>query len=131
MVAKDGFRRMESAPVTARRRPLFAARTTRSLSYDRALQPKRPTWRAAAPYPGGYRPPRRRRTARRSKGCAINVDKAKIIAILRDRGLDARADWADRTLPDIVDTYLNAGLLQTLSIDVSSLVPAEDPTSAP
>jgi hypothetical protein len=45
--------------------------------------------------------------------------------------LDARADWADRTLPDIVDTYLNAGLLQTLSIDVSSLVPAEDPTSAP
>jgi len=55
----------------------------------------------------------------------MNVDKAQIIAILRDRGLDARADWADRTLPEIVDTNKNAGLLDTLSIDVGSLSPVE------
>jgi len=55
----------------------------------------------------------------------MNVDKAQIVAILRDRGLDARADWADRTLPETVDTYLNAGLLETLSIDVGSLSPLE------
>lgn len=55
----------------------------------------------------------------------MNVDKTQIVAILRDRGLDARADWADRTLPEIVDTYTNAGLLETLSIDVRSLVPVE------
>jgi hypothetical protein len=55
----------------------------------------------------------------------MNVDRAEIVAILRERGLDARADWAERTLPEIVDTVMNAGLLETLSIDVRSLAPVE------
>ncbi len=54
----------------------------------------------------------------------MNVDKAQIVSILRLRGLDARADWAERTLPDIVDTVANASLLNTLAIDPESLQPA-------
>ena len=57
-------------------------------------------------------------------GCGMNVAKAQIVAILRSRGLDTRADWADRTLPDIVDTATNAGLLKTLGIAAESLQPA-------
>jgi len=45
------------------------------------------------------------------------ADKAEIIATLRSRGLHARADWVDRTLPDLVDTHRNAALLRTLDID--------------
>ena len=55
----------------------------------------------------------------------MNVDKAQLVAILRDRGLNARADWADRTLPDIVDTETNAGLLKTLAIAPESLQPVD------
>lgn len=54
----------------------------------------------------------------------MNVAKAEIVAILRSRGLDTRADWADRTLPDIVDTITNAGLLNTLGIPPELLQPA-------
>jgi hypothetical protein len=39
--------------------------------------------------------------------------------------LDVRADWAERTLPEIVDTITNAGLLTTLAIDAQSLTPVE------
>jgi hypothetical protein len=45
------------------------------------------------------------------------VDKAEIVATLRSRGLHARADWVDRELPHLVDTYRNAALLRTLDID--------------
>jgi hypothetical protein len=55
----------------------------------------------------------------------MNVDRSQIVAILRTRGLDARAAWAERTLPEIVDTETNAGLLATLSIDPRSLEPVE------
>jgi hypothetical protein len=55
----------------------------------------------------------------------MNVDRSQIVGILRARGLDARADWAERTLPEVVDTETNAGLLTTLSIDPRSLVPVE------
>jgi hypothetical protein len=60
--------------------------------------------------------------------CEMNVDKAEIVAILRIRGLDTRADWADRTLPDVVDTVANAGLLRTLAIDLESLWPSSAPS---
>jgi hypothetical protein len=56
----------------------------------------------------------------------VKVNKSEIVAILRARALDARADWADRTLPDIVDTVANAGLLKTLAIDESSMQPTAD-----
>jgi hypothetical protein len=63
---------------------------------------------------------------RRQVWCEMNVDKAQIVAILRSRGLNTRADWADRTLPDIVDTVANAGLLRTLAIAPESLqLPAD------
>jgi hypothetical protein len=51
----------------------------------------------------------------------MKVVRAQVVAILRSRGLNARADWADRTLPDIVDTEANAGLLRTLAIAPESL----------
>ncbi|WP_426513164.1 hypothetical protein ACPPVO_22585 [Dactylosporangium sp. McL0621] len=52
------------------------------------------------------------------------IDKAEIVAALRSRGLDARADWVDRALPEFVDTSANAALLQTLGISVDH-VPAQ------
>ena len=36
------------------------------------------------------------------------VDKRKILQILRDRGLHARAEWVDRQLPERVDLEKNA-----------------------
>jgi hypothetical protein len=54
----------------------------------------------------------------------MNIDKADILAALRLRGLDARADWVDRTLPDHVDTSKNDSLLQMLGIDLASIQPA-------
>jgi hypothetical protein len=53
------------------------------------------------------------------------VDKAEIVATLRSRGLHARADWVDRELPELVDTYRNAGLLRTLAIDPAALAPSD------
>jgi hypothetical protein len=49
------------------------------------------------------------------------VDKRKILQILRDRGLHARAEWVDRQLPERVDLEKNAGLLATLHISPSDL----------
>src|SRR6266540_2863860 len=49
------------------------------------------------------------------------VDKSKILQILRDRGLHARAEWVDRQLPERVDLEKNAGLLATLHISPSEL----------
>ena len=55
----------------------------------------------------------------------MHVDKAEIIATLRAKGLDARADWVDRQLPEIVDTYANGALLAMLNIDLSTLSPVD------
>jgi hypothetical protein len=49
------------------------------------------------------------------------VDKQKILQILRDRGLHARAEWVDRQLPERVDLEKNAWLLATLDISPSDL----------
>ena len=48
----------------------------------------------------------------------MQIDKTEIVATLRSRGLDARADWVDRALPDLVDT------------DSSASASGEDPNSA-
>jgi hypothetical protein len=53
------------------------------------------------------------------------IDKTEIIATLRSRGLHARADWADRELPTIVDTEKNSSLLRMLNIDPATLPAAE------
>ena len=55
----------------------------------------------------------------------MRIDKSEIIAALRAKGLDARADWVDRQLPQIVDTYDNGALLQMLEIDLSTMSPVD------
>jgi hypothetical protein len=54
------------------------------------------------------------------------VDKQKILQVLRDRGLHVRAEWVDRQLPERVDLAKNAGLLATLHISPADLA---DPPS--
>jgi hypothetical protein len=55
------------------------------------------------------------------------IHKAGIISVLRSRGLHARADWVDRELPDVVDTYKNGSLLQMLGVDPATISPADPP----
>jgi hypothetical protein len=57
-----------------------------------------------------------------------DVDKQKILQVLRDRGLYARAEWVDRQLPARVDLEKNAGLLATLQISPADLA---DPPPRP
>jgi hypothetical protein len=54
----------------------------------------------------------------------MHIDKAEIISVLRSRGLNARADWVDRTLPKLVDTHKNTALLDMLGIDPAGMSPA-------
>jgi aspartokinase-like uncharacterized kinase len=54
----------------------------------------------------------------------VYVDKAKVIADLRSRQLHARADWVDRALPGLIDTYKNSALLTMLGIDLDAMAPA-------
>ena len=54
----------------------------------------------------------------------VYVDKAKVIADLRSRQLHARADWVDRELPALIDTYKNSALLKMLGIDLDAMAPA-------
>ena len=58
----------------------------------------------------------------------MEIDKSKVLALLRQRGLDDRAIWVDRQLPDRIDVYTNSGLFSTLNIDPAELAdeaPAE------
>lgn len=55
----------------------------------------------------------------------MHVAKADIIELLRSRGLSERADWVDRQLPDLVDTYENGALLRMLNIDPATLAPVD------
>jgi hypothetical protein len=55
----------------------------------------------------------------------VYADKAKVIADLRSRQLHARADWVDRQLPDLIDTYKNSSLFKMLGIDPDAMVPGE------
>jgi hypothetical protein len=47
--------------------------------------------------------------------------KAEIVSVLRSRGLQARADWFQRELPEVVDVGRNRSLLSTLHIDPVTL----------
>jgi hypothetical protein len=55
----------------------------------------------------------------------MHIHKAEIISVLRSRGLHARADWVDRELPDLVDTYKNDALLQMLGVDPTTISPTD------
>jgi hypothetical protein len=58
----------------------------------------------------------------------VQIDKAEIIIALRSRGQPDRADWVDRTLPEIVDTQQNGALLKMLDIDLAALTPVDPST---
>ena len=51
----------------------------------------------------------------------VRINRSAIVAILRKRNLDARADWVEHTLPAIVDIRRHTGLLATLHIDPADL----------
>jgi hypothetical protein len=51
----------------------------------------------------------------------MQIAKSKIVALLRRRGQDTRADWVERELPEVVDTTRHGGLLATLGIDPARL----------
>jgi hypothetical protein len=51
----------------------------------------------------------------------VYVDKAEVLAMLRSRGLYARADWVDRELPALIDAGKNSALLQMLGIDPAAM----------
>jgi len=55
----------------------------------------------------------------------MHIDKGAILSVLRSRGLDDRADWVDRELPDLVDTYKNSALLRMLGIDLATIPPVD------
>jgi hypothetical protein len=55
------------------------------------------------------------------------IPKHLIIAKLRDRDLNARADWVDKELPEQVDTVKHASLLRTLNIDLKEFTPEDEP----
>jgi hypothetical protein len=55
----------------------------------------------------------------------VYIDKADIISVLRSSGLNARADWVDRELPGLVDTYRNAALLRMLGVDPAAISPVD------
>jgi hypothetical protein len=61
----------------------------------------------------------------------VYADKAKVIAELRSRQLHARADWVDRQLPELIDTYKNAALFRMLGIDADAMVTSEAVASRP
>ena len=53
------------------------------------------------------------------------ISKAAVIAVLRERGLNARADFVDRELPDRIDPQRHGGLLSTLNLDLRELAEAD------
>jgi hypothetical protein len=58
------------------------------------------------------------------------VAKRVIVAELRKRGQNQRADFVNRQLPAEVDSTKHAGLLATLHIDLAELVAASLPPEA-
>jgi hypothetical protein len=53
-----------------------------------------------------------------------HIDKAKILAVLRERGMAERADWVDRQLPDEIDPQRNASILRMLRLEDDVLAAA-------
>ena len=55
----------------------------------------------------------------------MTIPKHIIVAALRERGLNARADFVDKDLPDEIDPVKHGGLLATLNLRVEDLIAAE------
>jgi hypothetical protein len=54
----------------------------------------------------------------------MTIPKHLIVAELRKRGQDMRADFVSRQLPDEVDPTRHGGLLATLHLDLAELTAA-------
>ena len=52
----------------------------------------------------------------------MNIDKGKIIDLLRERGEDQKATEAERELPETVDTEKDSDLLSKLGLDEQAIV---------
>jgi hypothetical protein len=52
------------------------------------------------------------------------ISKEAVIAVLRERGQHARADFVDRELPERIDSSQHGGLLATLHLDPAGLADA-------
>jgi hypothetical protein len=59
------------------------------------------------------------------------VQKSLVLEALRHRGLDERADWVDRAMPEDIDVQRNASLLDTLGIDAQTLAEEHAKTADP
>jgi hypothetical protein len=59
----------------------------------------------------------------------MNIPKHVIVALLRERNLNARADFVERELPDEIDPTRHGGLLATLNLTVADLT--EDKVANP
>ena len=59
--------------------------------------------------------------------------KSVIVAELRNRGLDMRADFVDKQLPLEIDPAQHVGLLATLNLDAATLaaMAAAEPPAVP
>jgi hypothetical protein len=55
----------------------------------------------------------------------MTISKAAVIAVLRERGQHARADFVDRELPERIEASQHGGLLATLHLDPAELAAAE------
>jgi hypothetical protein len=57
----------------------------------------------------------------------VTIPRDLIVAKLRERDQNARADWVERDLPEQVDPHLHASLLSMLKLNVQELIdtPAE------
>ncbi|MFC5923878.1 hypothetical protein [Micromonospora vulcania] len=57
----------------------------------------------------------------------MRIARNRIVAALRERGQQARADWVERELPEWVDPTKHSGLLATLHLDPADLADASSP----
>jgi len=55
----------------------------------------------------------------------MTIPKHVIVAALRERGLNARADFVAKDLPDEIDPVKHGGLLATLNLRVEDLIAAQ------
>jgi hypothetical protein len=52
----------------------------------------------------------------------MNIEKSVVVARLRERNQNARADFVEKELPDSIDPDKHGGLLATLNLNVADLV---------
>ncbi|MFG1904954.1 hypothetical protein ACQP0I_03840 [Micromonospora carbonacea] len=57
----------------------------------------------------------------------MRIARYRIVAALRGRDQQLRADWVERELPERVDPAKHAGLLATLRLDPADLADAPSP----